>query len=367
MTSDGVLSYAYDAANRLASVSSNGVVLVANQYDYRNRRIRKTTQTAETTFVYDDWNLIHETVTTVNGSTTNTTEIQYFWGMDLPETLQGAGGVGGLLAVSRNGLFYFPAYDNNGNVTKYIDENGNVVAAYEYDDFGRLISQTGTMADIFRHRFSTKYFDVETGLYYYGYRFYSPSLMRWLNRDPIEEEGGLNLYGFCGNSAIHLFDNLGKRITIIEDNSVVKDRINTTARAAFFPSAPISFSCTWNGVLRITGSAYRRIEILTPNLPRWNQRMRRYDNKWGKNRSNTTEWRAAYAHEMDHWNSYNAFFAFLHLLNEFDGTHLCNKCNEMKDELERQYNIMWSNAIQHSARYDTRNYNYGGAYPSAKP
>ena len=95
------------------------------------------------------------------------------------------------------------------NATKYIDEKGNVVAAYEYDDFGRLLSQIGAMASFFRHRFSTKYYDVETGLYYYGYRFYSPSLMRWLNRDPIEEEGGLNLYGFCGNNAMNRVDIIG--------------------------------------------------------------------------------------------------------------------------------------------------------------
>ena len=84
-------------------------------------------------------------------------------------------------------------------MTKYVDENGNVVAAYEYDDFGKAIAQTGPMAEIFRVRFSTKYYAPGTGLYYYGYRFYAPALMRWLNRDPIEEDGGLNLYGFCGN------------------------------------------------------------------------------------------------------------------------------------------------------------------------
>ena len=105
------------------------------------------------------------------------------------------------------------AYDSNGNITKYIDEQGNVVAAYEYDDFGRLISQTGPMAEDFRIRFSTKYFDPETGLYYYGYRFYSPQLMRWLNRDPIEEEGGLNLYGFCGNGSLYSFDPIGEQRT----------------------------------------------------------------------------------------------------------------------------------------------------------
>ena len=102
--------------------------------------------------------------------------------------------------------------DSNGNITKYIDENGNVVAAYEYDDFGRLLSATGQMADSFRIRFSTKYYDPETGLYYYGYRFYSPQLMRWLNRDPIEEEGGLNLYGFCLSNPISFYDDLGNLV-----------------------------------------------------------------------------------------------------------------------------------------------------------
>ena len=48
-----------------------------------------------------------------------------------------------------------------------------------------------------------------TGLVYYGHRFYSPSLGRFINRDPIEEQGGLNLYGFCGNDAINGYDVLG--------------------------------------------------------------------------------------------------------------------------------------------------------------
>ena len=168
-------------------------------------------ETIETrTFIYDDWNLIHETIYTIDGGATNTTEVQYFWGLDLSGTTQGAGGVGGLLAVSRNGQLYFPTFDNNGNVTKYIDESGNVVAAYEYDDFGRTISQSGPLADFFRHRFSTKYYDPETGLYYYGYRYYKPRIMCWLTEDPIGDSGGANLYAFCGNSVTVLFDKLGR-------------------------------------------------------------------------------------------------------------------------------------------------------------
>ena len=146
-------------------------------------------------FVYDDWNLIHETVATVDANaTTNVSEIEYFWGPDLSGTLQGAGGVGGLLAVSMEGCFYFPAYDNNGNIVKYVDETGTVVAAYGYDDFGATLSSTGPLANDFRFRFSTKYFDIETELCYYGYRFYCLPISQWISRDPLEEYGGSNLY-----------------------------------------------------------------------------------------------------------------------------------------------------------------------------
>ncbi|MBO7686982.1 MAG: RHS repeat-associated core domain-containing protein [Kiritimatiellae bacterium] len=235
LSSDGIWSYAYDAEGQLTSVTSssltNGAIRVLNSYDYRRRRTSKTVQrlnstippppapptgtqewqTIETrTFVYDDWNLIHETIYTIDGGTTNTTDVQYFWGLDLSDSLQGAGGVGGLLAVSRNGRFYFPVFDNNGNVTKYVNKFGNVVAAYEYDDFGRTISQSGSLADFFRHRFSTKYNDPETSLSYYGFRFYAPDRCIWINIDPMEEEGGLNLYGFCRNRPVSAFDVLGQ-------------------------------------------------------------------------------------------------------------------------------------------------------------
>ena len=127
----------------------------------------------------------------------------------LSGTLQGAGGVGGLLYLTIDGVPYVPNYDNIDNIIRYLDANGNIVAQYTYDAFGGTLSQSGTMCGVFRHRFSTKCFDVEIGLYYYGYRFYHPALMRWLNRDPIEEKGGQNLYGFCGNNAVLLYDMMG--------------------------------------------------------------------------------------------------------------------------------------------------------------
>ena len=90
-----------------------------------------------------------------------------------------------------------------------IQDKKGLLAAYVYGDFGETLERSGPMADVFPHRFSTKYHDGETGLYYYGYRFYNPELKRWMNRDPIGEEGGVNLYGFFGNNGVNNVDPLG--------------------------------------------------------------------------------------------------------------------------------------------------------------
>ena len=206
MTQCGDWTYTYDAANRLKTASSNGVLIVTNFYDAKSRRVKKVTQDATMTFFYDGWNLVEERIAYTNGTTTT---ICYFWGKDLSGTLQGAGGVGGLLYLTIDGVPYVPDYDNIGNITRYLDANGNVVAQYTYDAFGGTLSQIGTMCDVFRHRFSTKYYDAETRLCYYLMRYYLPLIHRWLNRDPIEEDGGINLYGFCRNSPLFFFDDFG--------------------------------------------------------------------------------------------------------------------------------------------------------------
>jgi RHS repeat-associated protein len=63
---------------------------------------------------------------------------------------------------------------------------------------------------VFSFGFSTKYHDRETGMVDYKRRFYRPNLGRWLNRDPIEEEGGENLYAFCRNNPVLYIDILGE-------------------------------------------------------------------------------------------------------------------------------------------------------------
>jgi RHS repeat-associated protein len=184
-------------------VSTNGVLVLTNFYDEKSRRVKKVTADAVITFFYDDWNLVEERIVYTNGAMST---IHYCWGTDLSGTLHGAGGVGGLLYLTVDDEIYIPCYDNNGNITQYIDVNGYSVASYAYDSFGGIITKSGPLADFFRHSFSTKYFDTETCLYYYGYRFYRPDHGRWLNRDPIDEDGGVNLYTLCENNPKIKFD-----------------------------------------------------------------------------------------------------------------------------------------------------------------
>ena len=69
LTAFGPWTCAYDAANRLVSVSSNDVPRVASSYDWRGRRVRKATPDAPYTFFYDGWNLVEERIAYTNGAT----------------------------------------------------------------------------------------------------------------------------------------------------------------------------------------------------------------------------------------------------------------------------------------------------------
>jgi len=99
--------------------------------------------------------------------------------------------------------------DGNGNVTCLISPNQTVVAKYLYDPFGNTLAQSGPLAEANPYRFSSKEWNANSGLYYYLYRFYDPNLQRWLNRDPIMEGDGNNLYSFLGDDPIERSDIFG--------------------------------------------------------------------------------------------------------------------------------------------------------------
>jgi len=138
----------------------------------------------------------------------------FVWGLDLSGSLQGAGGIGGLLCNLKSGISnscVFYTHDANGNVSQLVSINGSILARYEYDPYGKLIKDVSDVS--VRNnpfRFSSKYTDSETGLYYYGHRFYMSEVGRWASRDPLEEDlGGLNLYNFVEGDTINFLDMFG--------------------------------------------------------------------------------------------------------------------------------------------------------------
>lgn len=227
LTADGRWTYIWDAENRLVRMVAATAVgpqqRLDFEYDVNGRRIRKKmwNNTAgsgaaalDVKFVYDGWNLLAE----LNALASDAVVRTYVWGLDLSGSLQGAGGVGGLLAVKNAaGTAHFAGYDGNGNVALLVDgATGAASAAYEHGPFGEPLRATGPLARQNPFRFSTKFTDEETGLLYYGFRYYQPATGRWLGRDPIEELGGLNLYGFTENDPLSAFDILGKKTEMIK-------------------------------------------------------------------------------------------------------------------------------------------------------
>ena len=230
LTQDGRWTYTWDGENRLvqmirdtASPSGARQKLVF-EYDHQGRRIRKTFSTysggwqeqSDLIFLYDGWNLIAE----LDANASNVKVRTYVWGTDLSGTTTGAGGVGGLLWVNNHQTTFegktlptgvqYAAYDGNGNVAALVKAtDGSVTARYDYGPFGETVRQSGVLADAQPFRFSTKWTDAESGLVCYGYRYYKPSTGRWLNRDPIGEHDGPNVYAYVHNNPINQIDPFG--------------------------------------------------------------------------------------------------------------------------------------------------------------
>ena len=191
-------------------------------YDFRSRRIgRKCVTTAgssstttETRCLHDGWNCVAEFPPLETGSLKLDTP--YVWPVDLSSTLQGAGGVGGLLSVrlitgSQRDITLLPAYDANGSIIAWSDTAGRVARRQDYDPFGNLVirergSLPAAAAKRLAYGFSTKPPGPDTGLHYYGYRWYPAPDGRWRSKDPIGERGGMNVYGFVKNGPVAFVD-----------------------------------------------------------------------------------------------------------------------------------------------------------------
>jgi RHS repeat-associated protein len=209
----------YDGLNRLSSLTYTDGAGAEQRTEYtfvgnmlfRKKNFQNGVLTRESRYVYDRGLLVQER----DGA--NNVVNEYTYGLGLP------GGIGGLLHLSQGGAQYAYLYDGKGNVTALLDGVGNAVQTYQYDPFGVLRSASGAVNQPMR--FSTKPYDDQTGLSYYGFRFYAPTLGRWMTRDPLGEIGGINLYGFLRvgkpRRRINSFTSLGTNLYNFASNDPI--------------------------------------------------------------------------------------------------------------------------------------------------
>ncbi len=116
-------------------------------------------------------------------------------------------------ASAYNPVFYYYHNDNLGSSNVLTDRTGQMVEHYEYATFGKTSYQDNTSAYQVSNRYTGQIFDDETGLYYYGARYYDPQLGRFIQSDTIVPSAGapqtLNRYSYCNNNPLNFTDPSG--------------------------------------------------------------------------------------------------------------------------------------------------------------
>ena len=199
--------YVYDDADRLTSVVTRNPSTLANvgKSEFQYDGLSRLRVTKEYTWNGTAWVIV-----------AGSEKRRVYDGMDVVQERDGSNGVGstytrdgnigGILAKRSGTTSSYFHYDGSGNVVGLTDSTQASVAEYSYDAFGNTLSSSGAQASSNTYRYSTKEYFGSVGLYNYGYRFYSPGMGRWINRDPVEEDGGLNLYAFNYNSPTNYVD-----------------------------------------------------------------------------------------------------------------------------------------------------------------
>ena len=110
------------------------------------------------------------------------------------------------LAIQKDGTWYCYGHDLTKNAWEIFGSSGYIRTAYDYTPYGGVVEEGDVAQPV---QWSSEMYDDEFALVYYNYRYYNPLDGRWINRDPIAEDSGWNLYVFLSNSPFYKYDSLG--------------------------------------------------------------------------------------------------------------------------------------------------------------
>jgi RHS repeat-associated protein len=187
LTADGTFTYEYDEENRLRSAT--GPHNVTYQYDPVGRRHSKTVDGTVTQYLSENDEEIGE-------YTASGTPLRYY--------LNGHAIDEHLAQVEASGTHYYYSTNQQGSVLAATDVS-QAISTFDYDPYG--VSAPNPTGVAFRY--TGRRFDAETGLYYYRARYYSPTLGRFLQTDPIGTKDDLDLYAYVGDDPLDRTDPMG--------------------------------------------------------------------------------------------------------------------------------------------------------------
>ena len=191
---DKTYSYTYDNHGNILTVTGGGTA-VSYVYDGLDQVVRENNQAAGKTWTY---------TYNVGGNITVKREYAYSTGPS---------------SVTYSSTKYFYLKNAQGDILGLVDASGNQVVAYTYDAWGKILTQTGSLAatlgkaNPFRYRGYV--YDEETGLYYLQSFYYNPGMGRFINADgEVGKKGdivGHNLFAYCINNPMNRTDASGQR------------------------------------------------------------------------------------------------------------------------------------------------------------
>ena len=207
------ITYAYDPAGQLTQVTRNEnnvqTLFQENRYDGEGQRIQKSVQmqgignlTQSTrNYHYQNGAVLY----TDDGSAADTFQVLGMGGNTISTVHPGPS----------DDEWYLYSSDIRGSITSLTDEDGDIVAAYEYDEFGETEDLTGVGFDN-EFCYTGQIQDKETGHYYYNARYYDPKYGRFLTQDTYRGEPAdlqsTHLYAYCANDPVNHVDPSGHGI-----------------------------------------------------------------------------------------------------------------------------------------------------------